>query len=309
MDDYLTNFGLTDVNDRNQYSVELWFNATSVNGEQALVALTDGPGSHVLLLEIEPDGSVRFLSRPGGGPSGGDNLYTAPGAVVAGQWYHLAAVRDGAKMRIYLNGAQAAARDMASTDTPEFADVLTLGRLSDTQSIRYFGGKLDEVVLHYRVLSAGEAALHARRGFVDQRGLFAVIDGNGDFFARPDMGAYEAQAKPTADFDADGDVDGSDFLRWQRGFGKTAAAVRADGDSDADADADSSDLAAWRVQFGATGLSATAASGAAVGGAGSANLTEPGIEARDAAFAGDASLLFPERSGFRPLGKGRWRRG
>ncbi|BBO32935.1 hypothetical protein PLANPX_2547 [Lacipirellula parvula] len=62
-----------------------------------------------------------------------------------------------------------------------------------------------------------------------------------------------------ADFDADGDVDGADFLRWQRGFGTgtTLAQGNADGDSDVDAD----DLAIWKTQYGMTGLAtgATAA--------------------------------------------------
>ncbi len=68
-----------------------------------------------------------------------------------------------------------------------------------------------------------------------------------------DIGAYEAQAAPSADFGTDGDVDGADFLAWQRGFGK-ANAQRSDGnsddDSDDDNDTDASDLAAWQVSFG-----------------------------------------------------------
>jgi len=50
---------------------------------------------------------------------------------------------------------------------------------------------------------------------------------------------------PSADFDHDGDVDGNDFLVWQRGFG---------------AEFDATDLANWRSQFGS--ITATAAVGA-----------------------------------------------
>lgn len=64
-----------------------------------------------------------------------------------------------------------------------------------------------------------------------------------------DIGAFEAQADPSADFDADGDIDGADFLTWQRGFG-TSDATSADGNSDDDTDVDSSDLAAWQASFG-----------------------------------------------------------
>jgi len=50
-----------------------------------------------------------------------------------------------------------------------------------------------------------------------------------------------------ADFDRDGDVDGADFLTWQRGFnsGTTLAA----GDADYDGDVDASDLGIWQTQY------------------------------------------------------------
>jgi hypothetical protein len=46
-------------------------------------------------------------------------------------------------------------------------------------------------------------------------------------------------AAEDADFDGDGDVDGNDFLVWQRGLGSTH---------------DAADLALWQTQFGSTGL-------------------------------------------------------
>jgi len=95
----------------------------------------------------------------------------------------------------------------------------------------------------------------------DQRGpgFPRVVDGLGDGTAVIDMGAYEAQGPPSADFDSDGVVDGHDFLAWQRGFGITSGATRADGDSDFDGDVDASDLAAWEVSFGTTAPAAVMA--------------------------------------------------
>lgn len=57
----------------------------------------------------------------------------------------------------------------------------------------------------------------------------------------------EAQA---GDFDADGDADGADFLRWQRGFGKLPAGPGLGADGDADNDVDGADLAIWKASFG-----------------------------------------------------------
>ncbi len=53
----------------------------------------------------------------------------------------------------------------------------------------------------------------------------------------------------SGDFDVDGDVDGSDFLTWQRSVGTTPDAILTDGDSDFDGDVDSQDLNTWQLQF------------------------------------------------------------
>lgn len=51
------------------------------------------------------------------------------------------------------------------------------------------------------------------------------------------------------DADRDGDVDGADFLAWQRGVGKTLPDW-SDGNFDGDTTADSADLALWKAGFG-----------------------------------------------------------
>jgi hypothetical protein len=65
------------------------------------------------------------------------------------------------------------------------------------------------------------------------------------------------EAEPlSADFDNDGDVDGADFLRWQRGLGTSGAgATKAVGNADGDADVDAADLAIWQSGFGDTTFS------------------------------------------------------
>jgi hypothetical protein len=79
-----------------------------------------------------------------------------------------------------------------------------------------------------------------------------------DFFIR----SFEitGPAVDTGDFDDDGDVDGADFLIWQRGLGTTAGAMLDDGDGNGDGDVDANDLALWKQQFDQTaGVSAAAA--------------------------------------------------
>ena len=55
-----------------------------------------------------------------------------------------------------------------------------------------------------------------------------------------------------ANFDGDADVDGADFLTWQRGFG--TGTTLAQGDANASGSVDGADLAIWQSQHGATGL-------------------------------------------------------
>ncbi len=81
----------------------------------------------------------------------------------------------------------------------------------------------------------------------DQRGSNFGRVQNG----RIDMGAFEVRKTFSADFDSDQDVDGADFLAWQRGFGTAAPdATRLDGDADNDRDVDAADLSRWQDQYG-----------------------------------------------------------
>lgn len=58
----------------------------------------------------------------------------------------------------------------------------------------------------------------------------------------------------SADFDEDGDVDGSDYLIWQRGLGLLLGASHGDGDADGDGDVDNADLAIFEADYGTSAL-------------------------------------------------------
>ena len=53
-----------------------------------------------------------------------------------------------------------------------------------------------------------------------------------------------------ADFDDDGDVDGLDFLTWQRGYG--TGSLHSDGNANGDGTIDAVDLAIWQQQYSTT---------------------------------------------------------
>jgi hypothetical protein len=69
-----------------------------------------------------------------------------------------------------------------------------------------------------------------------------------DLLTTGELAVISATIAEDADFDADGDVDGRDFLIWQRGFSGVGAL--ATGDANADGDVDADDLAIWQNQYG-----------------------------------------------------------
>ncbi|QEG32907.1 DUF4623 domain-containing protein [Bythopirellula goksoeyrii] len=66
--------------------------------------------------------------------------------------------------------------------------------------------------------------------------------------------AFELTIDPVssddADFDGDGNVDGQDFLTWQRNFGLIGGATLMDGDANGDQNVDGLDLSVWQNQYG-----------------------------------------------------------
>jgi len=64
-------------------------------------------------------------------------------------------------------------------------------------------------------------------------------------------------ASDDADFDMDTDVDGADFLIWQRGFGAMGSGTLATGDANGDTNIDAADLAIWETQYGSGALVAS----------------------------------------------------
>jgi hypothetical protein len=87
-------------------------------------------------------------------------------------------------------------------------------------------------------------------GYVGYEGD-AGLGGDGRVFTigwedMPDTALRAGNVPPglTADFDGDNDVDGNDFLVWQRGLGTTH---------------DAADLTAWQMEFGQTAAAASAA--------------------------------------------------
>jgi hypothetical protein len=109
-------------------------------------------------------------------------------------------------------------------------------------------------------------------------------------------------APPLAgDYDLDDDIDGADFLLWQRQFGMTATPVGSGADGDASGNVDGGDLTVWESHFGEPAAAVAALTAG------------ESIDARDSAAldsiyaGGDFTTLFAEVRSLRP--QRRWRLG
>jgi hypothetical protein len=64
-----------------------------------------------------------------------------------------------------------------------------------------------------------------------------------------DLNIAVAPSLHPGDFDADGDVDGADFVAWQTNFPKASGALLSEGDADSDGDVDGADFVVWQTNF------------------------------------------------------------
>ena len=69
-------------------------------------------------------------------------------------------VRDGPEMRLYLDGVEDAVTISNATGNVDYDTQITMGQTVPTGSARSFDGRMDEVAIYDRALSATEVEEH-----------------------------------------------------------------------------------------------------------------------------------------------------
>ncbi len=187
---------------------------------------SNAPNDHRAILEGRVAGDQWYLDAFLRAPSAANpnvianlTLIDASKTHPVNRWYAYALVYDGAEMRVYLNGAL------------EFAGDLAIGPLAAGQTsigmrhnqIRYFSGDIAQVrfsttalavdqLLSGRIPGDYDGSFYAPGGGIDASDLDVWRTQYGHVGALPRVG-------DNADGDQDGDVDGDDFLFWQRRVG------------------------------------------------------------------------------------------
>jgi hypothetical protein len=98
------------------------------------------------------EGSSNNSRRPALGGTFGSPIY-GTAALTANTWTHLAGTYDGATMSLYINGVQVASRAQTGTIATS-TNPLQIG--GDSIYGQYFAGRIDEVRVYSRALSAAE---------------------------------------------------------------------------------------------------------------------------------------------------------
>jgi PKD repeat protein len=126
-------------------TLEAWVFPTATGGWRDVIY--KGPNDTYYL-----EGSSDAGPPAVGGTFSGNSLF-GNAALQSNTWSHLAATYDGATLRLYVNGAQVASRPQTGA-IPASSGALSLG--GDALYGQYFAGRLDEVRIYRRVLSAAE---------------------------------------------------------------------------------------------------------------------------------------------------------
>jgi len=216
----------------NEVTVSLWVKLEQLPnalGSKFFAGIYDSAQDSYVLYEDDFNDELRFKITDADGTAERPGIPAAD--LEVDRWYHIAGVYDGTagKASIYLDGElKDEHTNAALTGLVKPGQVATLGR-DGANSQYYFQGQIDNVQVFDRAL-------------------------------RPEQLQFLDTIQKEPDFDLDGDVDGFDFLAWQRGYGINNNAGLSDGDADHDNDVDNDDLGYWEQEYGTTAPVITEAS-------------------------------------------------
>jgi hypothetical protein len=145
------------------FSVEFWMNRSASGSNQRIVSkerytsASSWGGWEVML---GPTSAVHFLRMDGGSTS---SAILTPVTATA-TWYHVVATYGSSTMRLYLNGTAVTPAVGSAFALEDSTVPLTFAQMANNSLARYFPGKIDEVAIYSRALTAQQVTDHYTAG-------------------------------------------------------------------------------------------------------------------------------------------------
>jgi len=135
------------------YTIAVWFRVDGGSGDRDILSAKGPTGVNGVLLEIEPDGTLRNLHRFPFASGGGSNIYSEA-SYADGSWHHAATVKSASDMTLYVDGVQVGTQPDSSQFEGSLGEIWW-GTL-DQRMGRMFPGPMDDIRIYNRTLSEQE---------------------------------------------------------------------------------------------------------------------------------------------------------
>ena len=204
------------LNPTNVITVECWLYRSALVGPfDPVIKKEDVSNANGYAIEFNANHLLFWVYRNvGGWASSGGSV-----PIALGQWYHIAGVYDGAHLLCYTNG-QLASSAAVSGSVGISTNILSIGN-DPGNPTRFFNGRLDEVSIYHRALSAAEIASIYNAGsagkFAQTAAVQPYLDTDQDGI--PDFWEITFATKPYVpsnnnDRDGDGYTDLEEYNNW-----------------------------------------------------------------------------------------------
>jgi DUF1680 family protein len=136
------------------FTVAVWVNLVANTQWSRIFDFGSGTGSYMFLTPRSSAGGARFAITTGG--AGAEQQLNATSPIATGAWTHVAVTGAGGTGRLYVNGAQVATGAMTLTPSSLGATASTYIGRSQYANDPFLSGKVDELRIWSRALSAAE---------------------------------------------------------------------------------------------------------------------------------------------------------
>ena len=169
--DYLSIPDSDDWTFSGDFTIEMWFRSNNISSpaSQTIISESEANGSELALVHYS-DGEISFRC------TGTSTIVTSGAGVSSNTWYHLAIVRSGSTIKVYLDGSSIISTTNSSTINP--GNGIRFG--SWYSGTDYYNGYMDEIRISNKArYTTGFSGSLPTTAFTDDNNTLLLIHGDG----------------------------------------------------------------------------------------------------------------------------------